>query len=175
MTNNKEIKIGDTVDCSGSILSNHSVVNGVVSEIRKIGYFVTGVWSDGQACGGVVTPDQITRHVPAAPVIARPAPPAIPEEVRKCLELALRELGSMDANAKNGPFSSMLIAARAWLASAPVATDKAVCPECGRNPFPSSSLQPGENKMKCFHCRTDYVIICHAFISPPRTEKGGAK
>jgi hypothetical protein len=68
MSNNNEIKIGDTVDCSGSILSNHSIVDGRIAELRDIGYFVTGKWSDGQICGRTVNPDQITRHVPAAPV-----------------------------------------------------------------------------------------------------------
>jgi hypothetical protein len=67
-----EIKIGDTVDCSGSILSNHSIVDGRITELRDIGYFVTGKWSDGQICGRTVNPDQITRHVPAAPVASRP-------------------------------------------------------------------------------------------------------
>jgi hypothetical protein len=71
--------------------------------------------------------------------IEHPAPPAIPKEVRETLiesvkgEQAWGVLGSDKLNE-----------AYKWLASTPVATDKAVCPGC----------------RECLY-------------SPPRTEKGG--
>jgi hypothetical protein len=88
-----EIKIGDTVDCSGSILSNHSIVDGRITELRDIGYFVTGKWSDGQICGRTVNPDQITRHVPAAPV----KPASVGDKLAS--EMTFRELLIKDAYA----------------------------------------------------------------------------
>jgi hypothetical protein len=73
MTNN-EIKIGDTVDCSGCV-DNHfitcaggEVINGPNCEG---GYAVKGKWTGGSDWN-FVRPDQITRHVPAAPVVERP-------------------------------------------------------------------------------------------------------
>jgi hypothetical protein len=88
-----KIKIGDTVDCSGSILSNHSIVDGRITELRDIGYFVTGEWSDGQICGRTVNPDQITRHVPAAPV----KPASVGDKLAS--EMTFRELLIKDAYA----------------------------------------------------------------------------
>lgn len=67
---NNEIKIGDTVDCSGTLGTNAKVSGGKVLQGQdNSGCFeVSGEWSDG-AVSHYVKPDQITRHVPAAPVV----------------------------------------------------------------------------------------------------------
>jgi len=67
-----EIKIGDTVDCSGWT-GGKAVCKGGRVEMKghQTGDFhVRGGWSDDADCHWV-RPDQITRHVPAAPAVER--------------------------------------------------------------------------------------------------------
>ena len=67
-----EIKIGDTVDCSGTLATNATCAGGNVDTGQDgTGCFIiSGEWSDG-VLSHYVRPDQITRHVPAAPVAER--------------------------------------------------------------------------------------------------------
>jgi hypothetical protein len=72
MSNNNEIKIGDTVDCSGAAYGdNRECIGGKVVAINGSGIDVEGGWLNGSP-RLYVRPDQITRHVPAAPVVERP-------------------------------------------------------------------------------------------------------
>jgi len=71
---NNEIKIGDTVDCSGwheglATCANGEVLKGPDADGD---YLVEGQWN-GKRDQRYVRPDQITRHVPSAPVVERPA------------------------------------------------------------------------------------------------------
>jgi hypothetical protein len=82
--------------------------------------------------------------------------PAIPEEVRKTIRAALCRVG--------GP---AVRDAHAYLASAPVATDKAVCPKCGHREM----FTPETKSVCCFQCGEIYDVEIMV-ISKPRTEKG---
>jgi hypothetical protein len=124
------------------------------------------------------------------------APPAIPNEVLFTLEASLAALnvtsvmlqGAMTEGQKGA-----VTAARAWLTSAPVATDKAVCSACGKvgKTF-GEVIDNKDNSIThplCGYCcrmwddvdtKDDvWSAICvrrnsgeHVVISPPRTEKG---
>jgi hypothetical protein len=99
-----------------------------------------------------------------------PAPPAIPKEVRDTL-LHLLDKAGADIRAYFGnskpKLSSPYEVARSWLASAPVATDKAVCPKCGHREM----FTPETKSVCCFQCGEIYDLEI-MFISKPRTEKG---
>jgi hypothetical protein len=68
-----EIKIGDTVDCSGYEDGTAICAAGEVTSRAdmKGAREVRGKWTDGTNTHWV-RPDQITLHVPAAPVVERP-------------------------------------------------------------------------------------------------------
>lgn len=74
MSNDNEIRVGDTVDCSGWARGNSTCSPGILfsGPDGEGEYLVLGVWSNGED-SHYVRPDQITRHVPAAPVVERPA------------------------------------------------------------------------------------------------------
>jgi hypothetical protein len=96
------------------------------------------------------------------------APPAIPEGVCETLEkIVEHELSIED-------FSDWeeddLLAARAYLSDAPVASDKAVCPKCGSIALLISQYV-GASGIKCAEC-SHFFERQIAFIPPPRTEKG---
>jgi Zn-dependent M32 family carboxypeptidase len=92
--------------------------------------------------------------------------PAIPEEVRKTLDTLLECENIWRGDPSHAEFQ----AARAYLTSAPVATDKAVCPKCGH----SESVRREYKSVCCCECGEVYPVQV-LVISPPRTEKGGAK
>jgi hypothetical protein len=73
MSNNNEIKIGDTVDCSEWARGPGKCVDGKVLNIDTDDgeLLVEGNWPCG-AKARWVNHSQITRHVPAAPVVERP-------------------------------------------------------------------------------------------------------
>jgi len=101
-----------------------------------------------------------------------PAPPAIPEEVLYVLREYVYQWShsTCKCSAANCERRQNLERAKridAWLASAPVASDKAVCPECRREHVP-----PVYNRSvccaECGHVFDIQVLV----ISHPRTEKG---
>lgn len=93
----------------------------------------------------------------------RPSPPRVPvpEDVRNYLDLLIGPLseGSSDYHLKQS--------ARRWLESAPVATDKATCPKCGRE-HASLDMRAGRVFCECSNVFKVRVLV----ISPPREGKG---
>lgn len=106
-----------------------------------------------------------------------PAPTAIPEEVHFTLDAGLAALHLTSVMFQGGATEhqkEVMDSARRWLDSAPVATDKAVCPECGQ----ATKLirtESGTRDVYCSRCHHKFdVEIVVTVISPPRT-KGGVK
>jgi hypothetical protein len=100
--------------------------------------------------------------------LEHPEPPAIPEEVRKAIEVFIDEpcrcVGMVDVC----PDCDAANVLRVWLASAPVATGKATCPKCGDR---RERVNVGDKSVFCHGCQ-EWFDVQVLIISPPRTEKG---